>query len=143
MPRASRRSVRKEIDLELKENFDSLISSLSAKSDIEQFFRDFLTPEESTMLTKRLMLHLMLENGYRTSEIQAFLNISKETVRVHKNIWSRGGATYRKIISKIAGQEKTRQFFKKLEKLLKPFDLAIRSRNDMKARAKLASGDWN
>lgn len=143
MPRASRRTIRKEVDLELKDNFAFLISSLSSKKDIEQFFQDFLTHEENTMLAKRLMLHLMLENGYKTSEIQAFLSISKETIRVHKNIWERGGLTYKKVISKIARQEKTKQFFKKLENLFKPIDLAIRSRNDMKARAKLGSGDWN
>lgn len=143
MPRASRRTIRKEVDLELKDNFAFLISSLSSRNDIEQFFQDFLTREENTMLTKRLMLHLMLENGYKTSEIQAFLSVSKETVRVHKNVWEKGGTTYRKVIEKIAKQEKTKQFFKKLENLFKPIDLAIRSRNDMKARAKLGSGDWN
>lgn len=143
MPRASRRTVRKEIDLELKDNFASLISSLSASKEIEQFFQDFLTKEEGTMLTKRLMLHLMLENGYRTSDIQAFLSISKETVRVHRNTWSRGGITYKKVISKIARREKTRQFFKKIERMLKPIDLAMKSRNDMKARAKFASGNWD
>ncbi|MBI2420884.1 MAG: hypothetical protein HYV38_02260, partial [Candidatus Levybacteria bacterium] len=98
MPRASRRAVRKEVDLELKDNFASLISSLSFQEDIEQFFQDFLSKEETTMLTKRLMLHLMLENGYKTSDIQSFLSISKETIRVHKNIWSRGGVTYKKVI---------------------------------------------
>lgn len=143
MPRASRRTIRKEIDLELKDNFAFLISSLSSRNDIEQFFQDFLTREENTMLTKRLMLHLMLENGYRTSDIQAFLSISKETVRVHKNVWEKGGATYRKVIEKIAKQEKTKQFFKKLENLFKPIDLAMRSRSDMKARAKFGSGDWD
>ena len=141
MPRASRRTIRREVDLELKDNFASLISSLSSRNDIEQFFQDFLTREENTMLTKRLMLHLMLENGYRTSDVQVFLSISKETVRVHRNIWSRGGATYRKVIFKIAKEEKTKQIFKKLEELFRPIDLALRSRNDMKARAKLASGN--
>lgn len=143
MPRASRRTVRKEIDLELKENFASLISSLSSQKEIEQFFQDFFTKEENTMLTKRLMMHLMIENGHRTSDIQAFLSVSKETVRVHKNVWGKGGETYRKVISKIAKREKTKQFFKKIEKMLKPIDLAMKSRNDMKARVKFASGDWD
>lgn len=143
MPRASRRTVRKEVDLELKENFASLISSLSSKNDIEQFFQDFLTREENTMLTKRLMMHLMIENGHRTSDIQAFLSVSKETVRIHKNVWGKGVDTYKKVISKIAKREKTRQFFKKLEKMFRPIELEMKSRNDIKARAKFASGDWD
>jgi len=143
MPRASRRSVRKEVNEELRENFSSLISTLSSQKEIEQFFDDFLTREENTMLSKRLMLHLMLENGYKSQDIQAFLSLSKETVRIHRGLWSRGGQTYRNIISKIAKRQKAKEFFEKLEKIFKPVNLALKSRNDMRARAKFASGDWD
>ena len=61
MPRASKRSVDKNLRIELQDNFAYLISSLHKSSDIQQFFETFLTDEEKTMLTKRLMLHLMLE----------------------------------------------------------------------------------
>lgn len=143
MPRASKRTIKRDVDLELRENFSALISSLSYKNDIAKFFQDFLTPEENTMLTKRLMLHIMLENGYKTSDIKSFLNISKETVRVHKNIWSRGSSVYKKIIGKLAKKERTRLFLERLEKVFKPLELALKSKTDMKARAKFASGDWD
>src|SRR3989304_3224157 len=106
MPRASRKPVRKNVDDEIRENFSSLISSLSSSSDIQKFFIDFLTREEQIMLSKRLMLHLMLERGYKNNQIQGVLGISKDTVRTHRAIWERGGTVYKEILRKIANRAK-------------------------------------
>lgn len=140
MPRASKKPVRKNLNQELNNYFASLISSLNKEEEIEQFFNDFLTSEEKTMLTKRLMLHLMLENGYKASQIESVLGMSRETIRVHGYIWSGGGVVYKRIINKIAGKEKTKRFWEKVDKVLKPLDLALRSKTDMKARAQFATG---
>ncbi len=143
MPRISRKPVNKNLDKELKDNFAYLISSLSTPLEIEQFFNDFLTSEENMMLSKRLMLHLMLENGYETSQIKAVLGISRETIRVHGHIWKSGGEKYKKTIQKIARREKTKEFWKKIEKLLKPIELVLESKTNMKSRAKFASGNFS
>src|SRR3989338_4235769 len=139
MPRASRRPIDKNLDHELRENFASLISSLQNSYEIEGFLNDFLTKEEKIMLGKRLML----ENNYPTSNIETSLKVSRETVRVHKNIWQNAGSIYKEIISKISKKERTRQLFNKIESMLKPLDLAMRARSDMRARAKLVSGDFS
>ncbi|MBI4098178.1 MAG: hypothetical protein HY426_04025 [Candidatus Levybacteria bacterium] len=147
MSRASRKPVDKDLDQELQENFISLISSLNSSTNIEGFFNDFLTREEKIMLGKRLMLHLMLERGYKNSEIRSVLGISKETVRIHKLLWANGGAVYKEMIMLIVKKNKNKQFWKKIdgaiESMIKPVELIVKSRNDMRARAKLASGDWD
>ena len=140
MPRVSRRDVSKTIHGELDDNFAFLISSLSESSEIKQFFQDFLTDEEKTMLTKRLMLHLMLEQGYNQSQIKTVLSMSRETIRVHKRVWERGGTIYKMIIRKIAKREKTKQFWKTVEKILQPLNLALQAKTNMKTRAKLMTG---
>jgi uncharacterized protein YerC len=142
MPRASRKRIKRDLEEELKDHFAYLISSLNNSYDIEKFFEDFLTEEEKTMLTKRLMLHLMLENGYKIFQIESVLGLSRETIRVHQNIWSRGSEVYKKIIAKIARREKAKVFWQKVEKIFKPIDLMLRAKNDMKARSKLMGGDW-
>lgn len=146
MPRASRIPVNKNVEGEIKDNFSTLISSLSNSSEISEFFNDFLTREEQIMLSKRLMLHLMLERGYKGSHIQSVLNINKDTIRIHSAVWQRGGNVYRQVLSKIAKKAEVKEIWKKideaLESILKPAGLFIKSRNDMKARAKFASGDW-
>ncbi len=143
MPRVSRRPVDKKLDQELKENFTSLISNLKASTDVEGFFANFLSKEEKIMLGKRLVLHLMLENDYKTTQIESLLRMSRETVRIHRLIWQNGDMVYRGVLRKIVKQQKTTDFFKKLDFLLKPLGLAMRARNDMRARAKLASGDFS
>lgn len=143
MPRASKRKLNKEINLELTENFSYLISSLQNQKEIEQFFKDFLTKEENLMLAKRLMLHLLLDNKYKSLEIQSILGMSKETIRVHKTNWEKGGETYKKIINKIANRRKVKFFLQAIEKKLRPLELALQSKTNMKARAKFLSGDYD
>nr|MBI5455427.1 hypothetical protein [Candidatus Levybacteria bacterium] len=143
MPRASRKKLSKETDIELRENFSSLISSLKYSKDVDQFFQDFLTKEENLMLSKRLMLHLLLENNYKGVEIQSILGVSEETVRVHKNNWEKGGHIYKKIINKISNGRKIKLFLKALDKKLKPLELVLSSKINMKARAKFLSGDYD
>lgn len=142
MPRASSRPIKRAINQEIKNHFASLIAILTSPKEIEKFFEDFLREEEKIMLVKRLMIHLMLENGYRPSQIKTVLGVSRETIRIHQHIWTRGGEVYRKIIKKIAKKEKGTRFWEKVEKILTPIDLALRSKTDMRARAKFARGDW-
>lgn len=143
MPRASRKQIRQDVDLELKDHFAFLISTLSSSKEIEQFFTDFLTKEEKIMLAKRLMLHLMLENNYTSAQIESVIGVSQETVRVHKTIWRNGGQIYKQIIQKIAKRNKTKQFWDTVEKVLTPIELFVKSKRSMKSRAKLISGDWS
>lgn len=143
MPRVSKRPLNKEINIELKGNFSSLISSLQNPREIEKFLNDFLTKEENLMLAKRLMLHLLLDNKYKSLEIQSILGVSKETVRVHKSSWEKSGETYRKIINKIANRRKVKLFLQAIEKKLRPLELVLQAKTNMKARAKFLSGDYD
>jgi uncharacterized protein YerC len=143
MPRASRRPVNETLRIELQDNFALLISSLSSSHDIRHFFEAFLSDEEKIMLTKRLMLHLMLERGYSASEISAVLGISGETVRTHRLVRGKGDAVYREIITKLAAKKKTNDFWKSVESALKPLGYALQAKSSMKARAKLLSGEYD
>jgi len=143
MPRASRRPVNKSVEEELQDNFSFLISSLTSAKDIQHFFETFLTPEEKVMLTKRLMLHLMVENRYSIDEISSVLSVSKETVYKHRNILLWAGKEYKEIIVKITTRRKVKVFWKKVEELLRPLELALDAKTNMKARAKLLSGDYS
>lgn len=141
MPRASRKPINPTLNKDLEESFSDLISTLQKPSDIKLFLNDFLTKEEKIMLFKRLMLHLMLEKGFKSSEIQITLGIKYETIRVHKNNWERGSDVYKSILRSIASKQKARLIFKRIEKMFNKLDLAMKARNDMQARARFATGD--
>jgi uncharacterized protein YerC len=133
MPRASRRPVSKNIDHDLKENFSSLISILKTPKEIQLFFNDFLTHEEQVMLTKRLMLHLMIERGYRSSQIQKVLGITKDTIRVHRLVEKSGNSLYKKVLKKIDRKAERNMLWKKLEKSLPSAGFFV-NRNNIKPR---------
>jgi uncharacterized protein YerC len=142
MPRASRRPVSKNVLEEIQDTFSYLISSLASPKDIQTFFDSFLTEEEKTMLTKRLMLHLMIENSYDPMEIMSALSLSKETINKHKHILLRENIMYKDIIAKITKRKKTKAFWEKIEKAFRPLELALDAKTNMKARAKFLSGDY-
>lgn len=142
MPRVSRIPLKKGIYEEINEHFSYLIASMKSANDIDHFFRVFLTEEERTMLSKRLMLHLLLETGRTGGQIAAILHVSKETIRVHRHVWKSGDELYKNIIKQIAQRKRLKEFWRKVEKVFTPIELALRAKTDMRARAKLASGDW-
>lgn len=140
MPRASKFIFREEKFRELQEHFSHLISSLNDLNETESFFDEFLTREEKIMLTKRLVIFMMIKRNYPAGVIKDILHISHETVRYYQNQLPSKSERFQKLIDRLIGREKTKEFFQRLEKLLKPLDLAMKARNDMRARARIASG---
>ena len=143
MPRVSKFYLRKnEKDMILNHLF-FLISSLRQSKEIEQFIESFLTKEEQIMLAKRLVLFMMLVRGYSHSEIKNVLHLSHETVRQHAMQFSSKNTTFQNTIKRLLRRDDVEQFWQRINKMLKPIDLFLRSKHDMKARAKVLSGDYD
>lgn len=144
MPRASRNKIQKEKLQEITEHFSYLISSLNSALEIENFLDNFLTSEEKIMLTKRLVLYMMIKRGYPPHVIQDALQISYETVRLYNDKLPGKNELFQNTIERLIKRDKTREFWVKVDKLLKPLELALRAKTDMKARAKLMTPgeDW-
>lgn len=143
MPRVSKAFLQKQKLTELENHFSFLIASLQKSADIEAFMNDFLTHEEKIMLTKRLVLFMMLKQGYSPSAIQAALHVSYETVRTYTNHLAAKSLLFHATITKLLEREETKKFWQQVEHLLKPLGLAMKARSNMRARAKLASGNWD
>lgn len=142
MPRVSRASLSKTQLEEINQHFTYLISSLQHDTDIEDFLYEFLTPEEKIMLAKRLVMFMMLEKDYPEDSIKHILHLSHETIRTYRNSFADKSPIFQKIIQKLIRREKTKMFFKKLEKVLSILDTISQSKTNMKARAKILSADW-
>lgn len=125
MSRASKRTANKNIDTYLGDSFVSLMSLLKGLRDAREFVQDFFTEEEKIMLSKRLMLYIMLHNGYQASQIKSALGLSRETIRVHKNAFNNSSLSYKKIIKLIADKQKVPEVWKMIESLLKPLNLIM------------------
>lgn len=142
MPRVSRSKLSDKELQKLHSYLYNLIASLKNEKEIEGFLDGFLTSEEKVMLTKRLIIFLMLKMNYNISVIQSALHISYETIRTYKNQFPSKNPEFHRILDKLARKETVKQLFRKIDKFLKPLDLALRAKTDMKARARFASGEW-
>lgn len=141
MSRVSRSKLTDSTTREITEHFLSLIASLNNQREIENFFEDFLTKEEKTMLAKRLVLFMMLQKGYSPPTIQGALQISYETVRSYSIQLTTKNDLFQQTINKLLARKKTQDFWNKIEASLKPLGLFMKARSDMRARAKFLSGD--
>ncbi len=142
MGRVSKRIVSKEFQEQLEEQLSFIVLSLNNKSEISVFLGAFLTKEEKIMLGKRLILYMLLSKGWTSSKIHDTLSMSYETIRWYKQIFENKPNVFKKTVQKLIVREKGKEFWRKLEKLLEPAGLVLEAKHNMKARAKLAGGDF-
>lgn len=143
MPRTSKFNLgQKELE-KINSHLLYLISSIKNEVEAEKFLEDFLTKEEKIMLAKRLVLFILIKKGYGPSVIQSALHISYETVRTYQNYLSSKDDSFHNILDKLIRRQETIDLFIKIDKLLKPVNLFLDSKRDMKSRAKFTSGDWS
>lgn len=142
MGRVSKRVINKDLLRELEEQLTTLIASLNNQDEIKVFLDEFLTKEEKIMLGKRLILYMLIYKGLPSKQISNLLGMSYETIRWYKEIFEDKPEVFKQYIKKLINRERGRELWEKIEKILEPLDLALRAKTDMKARAKLATGDF-
>lgn len=142
MTRVSRSILPKDKIEEISQHFLYLISSLTDSGEIGNFINEFYTKEEKLMLSKRLILFMMLQRKYPPHVIQSTLHISYETVRTYTSHFENKNELFKKTISRLIRREESKEFWKKIDALLKPLELAMRAQNNMKARSQFISGQW-
>lgn len=142
MGRVSKRKVNKDIEKELEEQLSFIIVSLTNKEEVNVFLDEFLTEEEKLMLGKRLILYMLLYKGLTNMQINNALSVSHETTRWYREIFEKKPEVFKKTLERLINREKSQELWKKIENILEPFTLALNAKTSMKARAKLASGDF-
>lgn len=142
MGRVSKKFINQKFRIELEEQLSFIIQCLTSKTEVSSFLNEFLTTEEKIMLGKRLVLYMMLYKNFTSSQIHTALSMSYETIRWYKEVFGSKSEVFRNTIERLIKREKSKEFWQKIEKVLEPFTLALNAKSNMKARAKLASGDF-
>lgn len=144
MGRVSKRVLSKDFVKEIEEQLSFLISSLTDKDEINLFMSEFLSKEEKLMLGKRLILYMMLYKGMTDSQIHSALAMSRETIHWYRQTYENKSELFRKNIKKLIARERNKELWEKIDKILEPLYLAMEAKTNMRARARLAQGDfWN
>lgn len=93
--------------------FKSLVE-IKTGDEAKQFIKDFLSPAEQIMLSKRLAIAFLLEKKYEFREISRILRVSLSTVAKVSMMRKYGGEGYQKIINKILKEEQVKDFLAKV-----------------------------
>jgi len=118
MTQISRYPVHKKVEARMFEVLRETISDLKTTEDIEDFLHDFLSPVEKIMLAKRLSIAVLLHKGYKYATISAILRVTPPTISQVSLLLKYSGRGYKKVVEKIALNEKMNAFWEKVEDML-------------------------
>ncbi len=138
MPRASRQFLDNSVSGQIHKTLVEVLSSYNER-ELENFLSEFLTSEERVMLAKRLTLYIMLLSDYSDVEIKEVLKMSYETIRTTRTMLENKSQKFRSGLEDWVGKPNREM---PTNRLLKFIELALAAKSDVKARAKLTSGDY-
>ena len=69
--------------------------------------------------------------------------MSHETIRWYSHVFDAKPELFKKQIERLINKNESQIFWKKIEQILVPVGLALHAKMDMKARAKLMTGDFS
>lgn len=126
---------------ELKSWKNQLVDTLSSlgKENLVGFLEEFLTEEELVMLSKRLQLYSLLYQNMPPKDVQQMLGVSREIIRFYDYRKDEKSASFKSAVLKVKSASKKNP--EETSKLANFMDLAMKSRSNSKARAKLYQGD--
>ncbi len=104
-----------------RELYKQLLAVLAASVNIEKInllLSELLTNTEKVMLTKRLAIALLLENGYSYRNIRYVLHVSFPTIRSVQFWLNHGNQGYKEAVHKIIMPQIDKNFFNKIDLLI-------------------------
>lgn len=116
MAQVSRSPLNQKVKERILEIFFDSIAELKTREAVEDFFNDFLSPTERTMLAKRLSIAVMVAKGYSYRTISGVLRVSLTTITKVALWYHELGKGYKTVVDKIFKDEKTEQFWQQLGK---------------------------
>ena len=117
----SKSSLSPKIKREIEASFWWVLANLQREEEVKNFFNDFLSPTEKTMLIKRLAIAVLLLKGYTYENIREVLKVSYPTINHIQRWLSGGGKGYRMVFDKLIAREKFDEFFESIDNFLKKF----------------------
>jgi len=90
MPQVSKRKINDEVYEKVFDVFLETILQVRNKNQLVRFLKEYLTPTEQIMLSKRLAIAYLLSKNYDYRQISSLLKVSTATVRSVSLIYKNG-----------------------------------------------------
>lgn len=110
MAQVSKYPISQEVYTHIFEIFLGTIAHLRIKREITVFLRDFLSPTEQIMLSKRLAIALLLVKGYDWREISKLLRVSTSTIG-KISLQYNTGSGYKRVVTTLLKDERMDRFW--------------------------------
>lgn len=111
MTQVSKYPISDKIYQRILEIFLKSLVEIKTSDEAQHFVKDFLSPVERLMLSKRLAIAFLLEKNYEFREISRLLRVSLTTVARVSLMRKIEGEGYKKIINKLLREEQIDKFF--------------------------------
>ena len=118
MTKVSKYLLKDEVEKRMFEVFYRTIADLNNPLQVEDFFKELLTPSEQIMLAKRLAISILLIKKYTYEDIVDILKVSPVTIGIIARWLVNEGKAFQKAIGRILKQEKQEEFWDNLEQFL-------------------------
>lgn len=110
MTQVSKYKVPQIINDQILDIFFQTIANLKTKEQVAEFFKEFISPTEKTMLSKRLAIGYLIAKGCDYREVSRTLKVSTTTVSNFASKY-KYGTTYKIIVDNIMTKIKTKELF--------------------------------
>lgn len=118
MAQVSKYPLKEEVYERIFELLLKVITDPCSKKEAKDLLEDLVTPTEKIMLAKRLGIGVLLVKGYPYETIQEILRVSKSTIADVNTSLRYKGKGYKGFTKKALQEEKTAQFWEKVEDLV-------------------------
>lgn len=108
MPQISRFKLHERVERELTETFLESLVSINNKQFAQYVLADLFTPTERIMLGKRILIAMLLQQGYGYREIVPALKVSAGTVNAVRTTLVRGGEGFKGLFQILEGRIRQR-----------------------------------
>ena len=115
MSQVSRYFLADKVKQEINSIFLETLSLLYKHEDILLFLKDFLSPTERIVLSKRITIALMLKQGYNYEAIKKLIKVSQATIADVNRKLKYSGQGYHKVLDRILREQKIKSIFDKIE----------------------------
>ena len=113
MPHVSRHKLSKKTEEELLRNLNLVLTHIGNNDEMISFIDALFTSTEKVMLSKRLALIILIEEGLQDSQIADILHMTVNTVAKMRMLYELKGQGFKVAIRKLK-EQKQLEGFKKL-----------------------------
>lgn len=108
MAQISKYKVSQNITDQIQDFLFQTIANLITKNQVSEFFKEFLTPTERVMFSKRLAIGYLIAKKYEQREISKILKVSTTTVSTFSTIY-KNGISYKQMVDRIVNKMKNKE----------------------------------